>query len=74
MGFLYANNNDFYHRKRLLGITWDELPSMAFNMIDQRVIPYPRYKEIQTDIVFDWFDDIMKGRVEVKTTGFYKEI
>jgi len=43
---------------------------MAFNMIDNRVIPYPRGKPIERDIVFDWFDDIVKGKVSVKTTGF----
>lgn len=47
---------------------------MAFNMIDNRVIPYPRGKKIERDIVFDWFDDIMAGKVEVKTTGFSKEL
>jgi hypothetical protein len=36
---------------------------MAFNMIDNRVIPYPRGKAISKDILFDWFDDIMKGKV-----------
>ncbi|CDW89510.1 UNKNOWN [Stylonychia lemnae] len=70
MGFLYVNNTQFYLRKRVLGVTWDELPSMAFNMIDNRVIPYPRGKPIERDILFDWFDDIVKGKVSVKTTGF----
>lgn len=33
-GFMYVNNTAFAHRKRVLGVTWDELPAMAFNMID----------------------------------------
>ena len=33
-GFFEVDNNLFMHRKRVLGITWDELPAMAFNMID----------------------------------------
>ena len=33
-GFFYADNKAFSSRKRVLGITWDELPAMAFNMID----------------------------------------
>lgn len=44
VGLLYVNNTVFAQRKRVLGVTWDELPAMAFNMIDQRVIPYPRGK------------------------------
>lgn len=74
MGFLYVNNTVFYQRKRVLGVTWDELPSMAFNMIDSRVIPYPRGKTIEKDVVFNWFDNILKGKVELKTTGFNKVV
>lgn len=59
MGFFYVNNTQFMHRKRILGVTWDELPAMAFNMIDSRVIAYPRGKRIEKDVVFEWFDDIL---------------
>ena len=47
---------------------------MAFNMIDNRVIPYPRGREISKDSLFDWFDDIMKGKVSIKTSGFNREV
>lgn len=47
---------------------------MAFNMVDARVIAYPRGKKIEKDIVFDWFDDIMQGKAQMKTKGFEKEI
>jgi hypothetical protein len=47
---------------------------MAFNMIDSRVIAYPRHKPIEKDIVFEWFDDIIQGKVAVKTKGFQREI
>lgn len=33
-GFMYVNNTQFALKKRVLGITWDELPAMAFNMLD----------------------------------------
>lgn len=74
MGFLYVNNTAFLHRKRILGVTWDELPSMAFNMVDSRVIAYPRGKPIERDILFDWFDAILQGKVQVKTSGFNKKV
>lgn len=32
---------------------------MAFNMLDQTVIPYPRYKPIEKDVLIKWFDDIL---------------
>lgn len=47
---------------------------MAFNMIDNRVIPYPRGKVIEKKILFDWFDDIVKGKVAPKTENFSKEV
>lgn len=74
IGFFQVNNTQFQNRKRILGVTWDELPAMAFNMIDSRVIAYPRGKPIEKDIVFDWFDDVIKGKVEAKTKGFQREI
>jgi len=55
-------------------VTWDELPAMAFNMIDQRVLPYPRGKEMTKDVLFTWFDDVFLGKVEPKTDDFAKEI
>ena len=33
-GFYFADNTTWMQRKKILGITWDELPSMAFNMLD----------------------------------------
>jgi hypothetical protein len=47
---------------------------MAFNMVDNRVIPYPRGARISREALFDWFDDIMSGKVQVKTSGFNKEV
>mmetsp|Transcript_4711 Transcript_4711/g.4394 ORF Transcript_4711/g.4394 Transcript_4711/m.4394 type:complete len:149 (+) Transcript_4711:879-1325(+) len=59
MGLMYCNNTQFQQRKRVLGITWDELPAMAFNTLDQKVLPYPRGKAIEKDEIFSWFDDVM---------------
>ena len=72
LGFFYANNTLFKHKKRVLGVNWDELPAMAFNMVDNRVIAYPKGKTISKEVMFDWFDDIVKGRVDPKTTDFSK--
>ncbi len=74
LGFMYVSNKQFFVKRRILGITWEELPSMAFNMLDQRVIPYPRGKTIEKVEVFNWFDEIMSGKVELKTSGFAKTL
>jgi hypothetical protein len=64
INFFYVNNTHFWQRKRVLGVTWDELPSMAFNMIGDasKVIPYPRGAEISKKALFDFFDDLFTGR------------
>lgn len=61
-GFFYAENEKWGHLKRILGITWDELPALAFNMLDQTVIAYPRNKPIDQDSLTQWFDGIVTGR------------
>ncbi len=64
LGFFYVNNTVFQHRKRVLGVTWDELPSMAFNFIgdSSKIMPYPRGREISKEALFDFFDDLFTGR------------
>jgi hypothetical protein len=58
----------------MMGVTWDELPSMSFNMLDSRVLPYPRYREVSKNSMFDWFDDLFKGRNHEIPTDFSKEV
>ena len=42
-------------------------------MIDNRVMPYPKGREISKNVMFDWFDDVFKGRVEsVENQNFAK--
>lgn len=65
LGFFYVNNTVMLPRKRILGITWDELPSMAFNFLggdSSRIIPYPRGAEISKVALFDFFDEIFTGK------------
>lgn len=64
LGFFYVNNTMMWQRKRVLGVTWDELPAMAFNMLTDvsKVMPYPRGREISKVALFDFFDDLFTGR------------
>jgi len=65
IGFFHVNNTNMWQRKRVLGVTWDELPAMAFNMMgdsSSKVLPYPRGKEITKLALFDFFDDLLTGR------------
>lgn len=62
--FFHVNNTLMWQRKRILGVTWDELPAMAFNFLNDasRAIPYPRGREISKKAMFDFFDDLLTGR------------
>lgn len=76
LGFYIAHNDDWSHTKRLLGITWEDLPAMAFNMLDKTAIPYPQDKQIDADILFPWFDAILTGQdsESVKQDNFQRTI
>lgn len=71
VSFFYVNNTYFWQRKRTLGVTWDELPAMAFNMLgdSSKVMPYPRGREISKNSLFEFFDNLFTGR-----TGQNEEI
>ena len=58
------------NKKRVLGVTWDELPALAFNMLEQTVLPYPRGAEISKNALFSWLDEVFAGKVAPKTEGF----
>jgi len=34
---------------------------MAFSMLDQTIIPYPKNNEIEKDVLHDWFDSVITG-------------
>jgi hypothetical protein len=51
-------------QKRLLGITWDEIPSLAFHSKDGMILPYPQGRSISVDELYYWFEDIRRKRVQ----------
>jgi hypothetical protein len=59
-----------------MGITWDDVPSMAFNMLDQTVIPYPQGKLIEVNELLGWFDGIVrrKDKDALKFKEYHRKI
>jgi hypothetical protein len=53
-----------WQRKRVLGVTWDELPAMAFNFLNDasKALPYPRGRPITKEALFDYFDELFTGK------------
>lgn len=55
--------------RRLLGVTWDHLPALAFNTLEQQVIPY-RGSSFDRDTLRVWIRDVGSGRIEPDATTF----
>lgn len=67
--FFYCPDHTWGEKKRLLGITWDTLPAMAFNMLDQTVIPYPKHMQMDSESIMPWFENIIL-RKDTESTKF----
>ena len=49
-------------QRRLLGITWEELPSIGFNTLDHLAFSYPRENDFYKDSLIKWIKDISRGK------------
>jgi len=49
-------------QRRLLGITWEELPSVGFNTLDHQAFAYPRHYGFDRETVEKWIKDLSRGK------------
>ena len=49
-------------QRRLLGITWEELPSIGFNTLDHQAFAYPRHYGFEREAVEKWIKDLSRGK------------
>ncbi len=66
IGFMWADNDKYQEKRKALGILHDEVPAMAFNMQDQRILPYPLKGKMLRDELMTWFDDVHKGKIQAQ--------
>lgn len=53
----YFCGPELHHKKKLLGVKHDELPAMAFNMLDPSMkVPYPKALAMDSQTILEWFD------------------
>ena len=45
-----------------MGISWDAVPSLAFNMLDKTKVVYPKDREITEKNLEEWFQLVLKGK------------
>ena len=58
-------------QRRLLGITWEELPSIGFNTLDHVAFPYPRENDFDKDTIVTWIKDLSRGKAKsAKVTDY----
>lgn len=51
------------NNRRSLGVTWDELPAMAFNTLDSSIIPFPRNHVTDLESLKKWFANVSQKGV-----------
>ena len=59
---VFYSDQDFAQR-RLLGVTWEELPALAFNTLEQQILTYPRGRAMDHSSLRSWFNDVGKGKI-----------
>jgi len=68
IGLMYADTRRYAGKRMMLGVTWDDVPALAFSMTDNRILTYPREMPIEKDTLMSWIDDVFKGRVQASNT------
>ena len=60
--FAYVDQEQYMDRRRLIGITWDEVPSLAWNLMDHSgLLPFPRYRKKTEKNLRDFVEGYLKG-------------
>jgi len=57
-----ADTPEYLNQRRLLGVTWPELPSMAFNTLEHNVLPYPRGRPMDKESLTVFFKNVALAR------------
>ena len=74
IGMYYAENKYFTNKKRMMGITWDTIPSLGFSLNDNSVLVYPKDDPFEKDSIMRWIDDAFKGKIRAKKMGLGREV
>jgi len=73
--FFWTDEKDSLDQRRILGITWDELPSMALNSVDHVIFAYPRDEPFEIENLTRWLSQVSLSKskeTELRTTDFVK--
>lgn len=68
--FAYADNNDFYGHRKIMGITHTRVPALSINNNESKVTPYPKDKEMNAQSIKTWLTKFLKGQLSYKESGF----
>ena len=62
-------------QRRMLGITWDELPAVGLNSLEHVSFAYPQGAPFEKERMIKWLTDISlkkNAETELKSTDFAK--
>jgi hypothetical protein len=68
--FAYANNADYKHTRKNLGINHNRIPAISINANEQRVTPFPEKTPLSKKNVHEWVDKFFKGDLVDKRDQF----
>lgn len=68
--FAYANNLDYKHTRKTLGITHNKIPALSINSNEQRVTPFPEDVPLSKKGIHEWVDKYFRGELDDKREQF----
>jgi len=68
--FAYADNNEYFKYRKIMGITHSKVPAISINNNEQKVVPYPEDSDFSVKSFKSWVTKFMKGELKPKESGF----
>lgn len=73
--FLWTDDPGQHDQRRILGITWDELPAIGLNSMEHIVYAFPRNEPFEKENLLRWIQQVQMKKTaetELRSTDFAK--
>merc|ERR1712060_302897 len=64
LGFFWTDDEGQTSQRRILGITWDELPAFAINTLEHVSMAYPENEPFEKEKIVDWLKHAIRKESE----------
>lgn len=66
----YADNTQYKHHRKMLGVAGHKTPALSINNNEQKVLPFPEDQELTEDNIAKWLSKFVQGKLAAKTMQF----